>query len=362
MLVQVSAIIGYAIYWMIILTGFALFVWALVHFAEDNHQYNSGCSERMSGIGFVGNADFYGLGIRLGVYLQWIAQFLANCFLSAEWKTILGASIAFALALTIAVLLLTFEHECTFTAEIIVIIYIFWGGLIVSYYGSPILDNMGKPIPDRRFVGTNAATALPLLLMEIFSLWFWIRLATAGEIDYLPTPGHTFYFLLDRVSARSRPPARFMVFLCAVLIFSSFVNILVTVGGSFYWGLKHNGSAPSETNGDRASDSSRHSEDSTATITDTSSVSTPKENYMYVFRLERLHTSIIDDQRFRIGLSTFSILYSIIAIELTLVWNNVSGVYNVNSTGQVIPLIAGSGTLISVIWKMRHISVGISFS
>ena len=80
------------------------------------------------------------------------------------------------------------------------------------------------------------------------------------------------------------------------------------------------------------------------------------------FRLERLHASNIDDQRFRICLSIFSIVYSIIAIELTLVWNNVSGVYNVNSTGQVIPLIAGSGILISVFWKMRHISVRIYFS
>ena len=276
MLVQVSSIIGYTISWMVILTGFALFVWALVHFAENNHQVNSGCSERVSGIGFVGNADFYGLGIRLGVYLQWIAQFLANCFLSAEWKSILGASIVFALALTIAVLLLTFEHECTFTAEIIVILFIFWGGLIVSYYGSPIVDNMGKSIPDRRFVGTNMATAPPLLLMQIFSLWFWIRLATAGEIDYAPTPGGTFYFLLDRVSAPSKPPARFMVFLCAYLVYGSFGWLLGSLGGYLYGVFKLFCRTPSETNEDRDDNSSRHSQHSIVAITDTSSVLTPK--------------------------------------------------------------------------------------
>ena len=362
MLAQVSYAIVFTSFWMVILTGFALFVWALVHFAENNHQVNSGCSERVSGIGFVGNADFYGLGIRLGVYLQWIAQFLANCFLSAEWKSILGASIVFALALTIAVLLLTFEHECTFTAEIIVILFIFWGGLIVSYYGSPIVDHMRGPLPDRRFVGTNAATAPPLLLMQIFSLWFWIRLATAGEIDYAPTPGGTFYFLLDRVSARSKPPARFMIFLCAYLVCVSFGWILLAWAGYCYRLFRIFWCTSSETNGDHADDSSRHSQHSIVAITDTSSVLTPEESYMYVFRLERLHASNIDDRRFRIYLSIFSIVYSIIAIELTLVWNNVSGVYNVNSTGQVIPLIAGSGILISVFWKMRDISVRVYFS
>jgi hypothetical protein len=35
------------------------------------------------------------------------------------------------------------------------------------------------------------------------------------------------------------------------------------------------------------------------------------------------------------------ILYSILAIEITLSWNHVSGVYEVSSTGQFIPLFIG---------------------
>jgi len=36
------------------------------------------------------------------------------------------------------------------------------------------------------------------------------------------------------------------------------------------------------------------------------------------------------------------ILYSILAIELTLDWSNISGVYNVESVGQLIPFIIGA--------------------
>ena len=275
--------------WTVICTGLALLVWALVHFAENNHQYISGCSERLSVNGFVGDADFYGLGIRLGVYLQWIAQFLANCFLSAEWKSILGASMVFALALTVAVLLLTFEHECTFTAEIIVILFIFWGGFIVSCYGSPIMDHLvRRPIPKGRFRGTSMAILPPFLLMQIFSLWFWIRLATAEEIDYSPTPGGTFYFLFGRVSARSKPPARFMVFLCAFWVCSLFVGLAVIGVGFLYRIFRNCCCTPSETNGDHADASSRHSQHSIAAITDTSSVSAPKEFYKYIVQSRKI--------------------------------------------------------------------------
>jgi hypothetical protein len=34
-------------------------------------------------------------------------------------------------------------------------------------------------------------------------------------------------------------------------------------------------------------------------------------------------------------------VWAILSIELTLVWNNISGVYNVTSTGQLIPFVIG---------------------
>ena len=41
----------------------------------------------------------------------------------------------------------------------------------------------------------------------------------------------------------------------------------------------------------------------------------------------------------------------ITSIELTLVWNNVSGVYEVSSAGQSIPLVLGVSIFVFVLWR-----------
>jgi hypothetical protein len=45
-------------------------------------------------------------------------------------------------------------------------------------------------------------------------------------------------------------------------------------------------------------------------------------------------------------------IFCILSIELALSWNKVSGVYDVGSTGQVIPLIVGLSLVINVFWKL----------
>lgn len=85
----------------------------------------------------------------------------------------------FSLSLAVDVLLLTFRYGCAFTAEVIIILFIFRGGLVSAYYASPALasamsNQAQHALPNSRlnFIGTYMAVALPLLVMQIFSLWF----------------------------------------------------------------------------------------------------------------------------------------------------------------------------------------------
>jgi len=48
------------------------------------------------------------------------------------------------------------------------------------------------------------------------------------------------------------------------------------------------------------------------------------------------------------------IIWSILAVELTIAWNNISGVYTLNSTGQLIPFIIG---IVSFIRLLQGISI-----
>jgi hypothetical protein len=47
-------------------------------------------------------------------------------------------------------------------------------------------------------------------------------------------------------------------------------------------------------------------------------------------------------------------IWSILGVELTLSWNRVTDVYDVNTTGQIIPLILGMGILVLVIWRLIY--------
>ena len=45
-------------------------------------------------------------------------------------------------------------------------------------------------------------------------------------------------------------------------------------------------------------------------------------------------------------------VWSVISVELSLKWNRVSGVSDIASTGQVIPLVIGFGLISTVVWKL----------
>src|SRR5437762_10029993 len=52
--------------------------------------------------GFVGNPDFYGLGIRLGVYMQWLASLIAYASLLRERRSLAAGYAIFSLSFAIA--------------------------------------------------------------------------------------------------------------------------------------------------------------------------------------------------------------------------------------------------------------------
>lgn len=106
----------------------ALVTWACIRYGNRAHDISQLCAARFSDNGFLGSPDFYSLGIRIGIYIQWLSSLVANLFFESECRGMAGAYVCFALALLIALLILVFQSNCTFTAEIIVLMYILWGG------------------------------------------------------------------------------------------------------------------------------------------------------------------------------------------------------------------------------------------
>jgi hypothetical protein len=208
----------------------ALLTWALIAHAQGSPGHIKACDARNlpegAARGFTGNSDFYGLGIRLGIYFQWLASLIANPLLRSERVSMAGSYITFSLALAVAVLLLAFQHDCTFTAEIIIVLNIFWGGILL------VMVPFVQLLADIQTTGLGLVLIPLILSMLPVSAWFWLRLALNGEVDFAPTKGGTSFFLLVRVThSHIQAVSCFMGALClascVIPVFSSLCLCLV---------------------------------------------------------------------------------------------------------------------------------------
>jgi hypothetical protein len=74
--------------------------------------------------------------------------------------------------------------------------------------------------------------------------------------------------------------------------------------------------------------------------------------------MNTLHRIAETPEAFRIrqkwygSIALFGTIISILAIELTLLWNNIEEVYSISSTGQLIAFVVGLGPLITTIYEV----------
>ena len=71
--------------------------------------------------GFDGNADLYGMGIRTGIYLQWMTCLLANNLLPERRKELQKVCLVFSLAVCIATIISSVAVTCVFSIDVVVL-------------------------------------------------------------------------------------------------------------------------------------------------------------------------------------------------------------------------------------------------
>ena len=184
--------------------------------------------------GFEGDADAYGLGIRLGIYLQWISWYLVTEFVTSDERSLIVTMSAFDTALLVAILVLTFDARCTYAIEIIIMLFIIFTTLMLTALTKSSLDllqrkskqeeeeeEQASAMPDgpqarpgsisrllrsNSFVvspdqsknknGYTAATGIVGYFALTYSAWFWVRMAAWPHDTFAQTPcGTTIFFL-----------------------------------------------------------------------------------------------------------------------------------------------------------------------
>jgi hypothetical protein len=167
--------------------------------------------------GFSGNSDLYGLGIRVGVYLQWLASQIAVYFHLEGSNDLSDAYFIFSIAIMIALFVLTFQ-DAAYTLEIVIMAYMFFGGLF-CVQGYRKRREQAAPTVWRMLLG-NAI----IFGISIFSSWFW---TTGRSSDrFIGTPCGTTVFLFARIPARHFGRVSVLFAVCSIY-FSVGVPVLL---------------------------------------------------------------------------------------------------------------------------------------
>lgn len=127
------------------------------------------------GTGILGNADVYGLGIRIGIYLQWLSCLLANNFLSDKRQENQKAYLVFHLGLCIATLITTINGSCVFSIEVEILYWLYWGGYIIVFGSAPCAIRLGRASQWVKLDWTTVIVFFTHWIMAYHAIWFMWR-------------------------------------------------------------------------------------------------------------------------------------------------------------------------------------------
>ncbi|KAK4100408.1 hypothetical protein N658DRAFT_507921 [Parathielavia hyrcaniae] len=263
--------------------------------------------------GFAGNSDLYGLGICLGVYLQWISSLVVWAWYPEGSASLMQTYLIFLFAIMIVVLVSTLQDAPLFAGEIVVLTYIVFGG-VYSMIFQTVTRRKARPV----------AGPSPIMWLALFSLlgtagvycsWFWLG-GLHGHM--LPTPCGTHTFFFTKVSVYEPAISKFFGTL-SILFSVSFVPQPLLYLSTRIGPLS-------------------------------------KLDEEWKLLLSPWTSSYTRESRGRLLIEApiFSVIlciYPIIAVELILHWNSIRDVYTINTTGQLIPFTIALTGFVRCIYK-----------
>ena len=192
----------------------------------------------MADCGFEGNTDMYGLGIRIGFYLQWFGTIIANWIARSEVEGLRFSNSLFVFATFLALVIQTIKNTLK-PVEIYIILLLTFGGYL---WFVPLFLWRGITCSDPRFDPSrfpkventrmfSALNFLLLLVVSAFQLWFWfheVPILSAGE-DTCPEYGFLFSKIrLNEVGFVAINALLYLTLLlsCAVILWFSLAKLL----------------------------------------------------------------------------------------------------------------------------------------
>ena len=211
----------------------AAIITALVHHQQTSRNaLDVVCNSRIGdSVGFDGDPDFYGLGIRLGVYLQWLTDLIIIGYLEEDRQYVLMTYHIFSISIAVALFVKIFTSACIFSVEVFIVLVLFWAGYNIVQL--PMMKAISLNILFQSRKEDLAQFRVPRLsrklrwtmqllnfIMSPITVCFWTRIAAAEGADFAFTPGSTAYFFFARIRGHTLKP--FSIFMATASAINSF--------------------------------------------------------------------------------------------------------------------------------------------
>jgi hypothetical protein len=184
--------------------------------AHQNSQQPASLHSRDLVCGIPGNPDIYGLGIRLGLYLLWVATIFTYECLQDEISNAIDTNLIFFFSISIATFVISIQSPKPHAEEIYILLVLFFGGFVSlafpSKFGS--FSMFGLAIRLYLFAG-----------MASYSIWFWF----GGMDRFQQQPCGSQAFLFAKVALFGRARTFFKIV--------SVISLVVPAGFMFFMEL-----------------------------------------------------------------------------------------------------------------------------
>lgn len=268
--------------------------------------------EKREECGFSGDDNTYGLGIRIGIYLQWITSSIAYNFVPEEAVTMRGVNNCFQAAMFAGLLFITItKGPALYAVEAFIMLIFCMGGVCSG-------DN--PEVGTKKYAYFDATTSGSLIRLSLgvgfcaYGIWFTFE----GMDGMKHPPCSTFAFFLVRVNLYGwfRTFWKVMFTLGALTYAVTIIRgvIVVVRGWPLLWA-----SAKEDSTGQDMKDGN----------------------------LKPVDTSTL--KTFDTFVPSAGLILFIIGVEMMVRWNHIGGVNSLGSTGQLLPLIIGVGGMFRVI-------------
>lgn len=275
---------------------------------------------------FAGNADMYGLGIRLGYYLQWYGGIFASLLAPEEVPNARFALGLFISATFLALVIQTVQNDLhaveiyiilllTFGAYLFLVPQLLWR-LVTGC--QPLLDPSRFPLVDPGPTHSDLHTVL-ILAVTGYQLWFWF--VKIPGLDKLYCKRYGFAFAKVPLNNRAFQVINIILYFVlgvAVLVLSTLRLNSVTKGPEYKRRRADQWERDKERLGRR--------------------------------RLSRRVNAL---QKLNMVNNIVTATIVVVATELTIKWNRITDVNTLSSAGQLIPFVIGLGVVVRVLYVWR---------